>query len=606
MMTVNTTIAQTPTPTPNPIQIENALTGTTGWQIPCPGAECARQKPALSRKIEGYASATSVNVGETITFYVNLSDTSTTFNLQIYRMGWYGGDGGRLILERNNIAGKHQPLSQSDPDTGLIECNWTLGPAADSNYQWNVPTSAVSGVYIAKIVSVAKNNASYIIFVVRDDARATDIVFQTSDTTWQAYNYYPGNREVTPPANPPDPTNTYSVEYSGMSLYNQRTFGRQLQPIVNGEGVRQGRRVSFNRPYLPDNFLIEKSAGQFFSWEYNMVRWLERNGYDVSYISDIDTHSANNLNGRFSAGKHKLFLSVGHDEYYSWEMRENLEQARNRGINPMNLGFLSANTSFWQIRLDKSSATNTAPADTDYRTITAYKEYARDGNAAAADPYFTNSNSADNYLITNEWRKNLDNTGTCPGGGSSCYKKPEDELLGVQYSFPFNQQVNYPNDSGGVCPIGEFCSATGILKIPVSNCPTWLCDGVTAQSGFYNLGSLIGYEADRIFPLNAADYAASRSIFKTIGDSDVFNIIGDQKVDTLYNSHMVYFKMQNGGKVFSTGTVQYSWGLDDYAPVNYVTGVRLHPVMTNANAQNFTTNMLNQCLLNNASGACQF
>jgi len=383
-----------------------------------------------------------------------------------------------------------------------------------------------------------------------------------------------------------------------MSLYTLG-FGRSLPP-----GVKQGRRVSYNRPYLPDNFLIEKSAGQFFSWEYR----LERNGYDVSYISDIDTHSANNINGRFSAGKHKLFLSVGHDEYYSWQMRENLEQARNRGINPMNLGFLSANTSFWQIRLEKSSATNTAPADTDYRTITAYKEYARDGIATAADPYFTNSNSADNYLITNEWRKNLDNTGTCPGGGSGCYKKPEDELLGVQYSFPFNQQVNYPNDSGGVCPVGSFCSATGNLKIPVANCPSWLCDGVTAQSGFYNLGSLIGYEADRVFPLNAADYASSRSIFKTIGDSDVFNDIGESEVtDTGYNSHMVYFKMQSGGgKVFSTGTIQYSWGLDDYAPINYATGVRLHPVLTNANAQNFTANMLNGCLLNNSSGACQF
>lgn len=605
MLTVNITKAQTPTPTPNPVVTENELKGSDKWKIPCTGTGCAGQLPALSREIEGYASHTSINKGSStpITFYVNLSDGSTTFSMHFYRMGWYQGKGARLIFERNNIAGKHQPLSQSDSGTGLLECNWTLGPAADGNYQWSVPSTVVSGVYLVKLIS-ANNNASYIIFTVRDDARASDILFQTSDTTWQAYNYYPGNRDTPPnpfPPNSPDPIETFTSSYSGMSLY-QLGFGRSLPP-----GVKQGRKVSFNRPYLPDNFRIELSAGQFFNWEYNMVRWLEQNGYDVSYISNVDTHTATDLtNGIFAPTRHKLFLSVGHDEYYSWDMRDNLEQARNRSTNPMNLGFFSANTSFWQIRFDKSSATNTAPADTDNRTIIAYKEYARNPTAAAADPYFNddapgaNQDLTNNYKITNRWRDNLSvNPGTCPTSGLGCYKQPEDELIGVQYSYLFNQiWTQDSNDSGGVCSYG-FCSAVGDLTIPATNCPVWLCSGMTQNlGGYYNLGSLIGYEADRKF----RDYTGRT--LRIIGNSEVFNPNDIFAGYTGYNSHLTFFAMSGGGKVFASGTIQYSWGLDDYSPVNYQTQAPYHDVLTNANAQTFTTNMLNQCLL--SSSACSF
>ena len=107
--------------------------------------------------------------------------------------------------------GIQQPNCLTNGSTGLIDCgNWTETAA------WSVPSTAVSGVYIAKLTRVDTGGASHIVFVVRDDQAQADILFQTSDTTWQAYNTCGGN-----------------------SLY------------VGGPGTNPGRayKVSYNRPF---------------------------------------------------------------------------------------------------------------------------------------------------------------------------------------------------------------------------------------------------------------------------------------------------------------------------------------------------------------------
>ena len=77
-----------------------------------------------------------------------------------------------------------------------------------------------------------------------------------------------------------------------------------------------------------------------------MVRWLERNGYDVSYFTGVDTdrRGAEIL-------EHKIFMSVGHDEYWSGEQRANVEAARDAGVN---LAFFSGNEIFWKTRWENS------------------------------------------------------------------------------------------------------------------------------------------------------------------------------------------------------------------------------------------------------------
>ena len=156
--------------------------------------------------------------------------------------------------------------------------------------------------------------ASHIVFVVRDDDGRSDVLFQTSDTTWQAYNRYGGN-----------------------SLYAGDPAGRAY-------------KVSYNRPFTTRDYAPEDWV---FNAEYPMVRWLERNGYDVSYTTGVDTdrRGAEIL-------EHRSFLSVGHDEYWSGDQRANVEAAREAGVH---LAFFSGNEVFWKTRWDEHRRRHAVP-----------------------------------------------------------------------------------------------------------------------------------------------------------------------------------------------------------------------------------------------------
>jgi len=310
------------------------------------------------------------------------------------------------------------------------------------SYSWTPPAGTVSGFFIAKLTKLSGGDIgkqSYMIFVVRDDSRTSDFLFQSAVTTYQAYNTYPGPI--------PDTTGWRT----GRSLYPV-AYGNTLPGSFPGQSAedRQGREVSFNRPYFeatnptePEAKAIYSSAGQFFEFEYNMVRWMEREGYDVTYQTDIDTHE---LPATLAPGKHKAFLSVGHDEYWTWKMRRNVEVARDDPDNPTKLAFFGGNTAQWQIRLKPSSSTS-IPANADNRTIICYKQHWRDlgTTPGVGDPNFKNNALGvmnDNYTITTVWRdnQNTDVTGctndpspdcNCPSGTPNCTRKPEDELIGV-------------------------------------------------------------------------------------------------------------------------------------------------------------------------------
>ena len=158
----------------------------------------------------------------------------------------------------------------------------------------------------------------------RDDASTSDFLYQTSDTTWQAYNSYGGN-----------------------SLYVGSPAGRAY-------------KLSYNRPFITR--AGDTAYDWLFSAEYPMIRWLEANGYDVSYSTGMDTDRRGNL-----VRNHKIFLSSGHDEYWSGTQRANIESARGAGVH---LAFFSANEVFWKTRWENSIDGSGTP----YRTLVCYKE----------------------------------------------------------------------------------------------------------------------------------------------------------------------------------------------------------------------------------------
>jgi hypothetical protein len=418
-------------------------------------------------------------------------------------MGWYGGSGARLVLGgivRRSVA---QPPPSVEPLTGLVECNWTdpyvltAGGARDAG-DWP------SGVYLAKLTAETSGAQSYIVFVVREDDRPSDYLFQSSVTTFQAYN-----------------------NWGGKSLYD-----------FNSTESRRARRVSFNRPYAPSSnpaAAYGAGAGEFMTnnsvpprdpssaagWEYNMVRWLEREGYDVTYSTNIDTHADPRL-----LSSHKVWLSVGHDEYWTWEMRLHVERAVHHQTN---LAFLSANTCYWQIRLDPSPSTGEP-----FRTILAYKD-----DALKEDPYALDREPMNDYLITTRWRE-------------APVNRPEETLVGVMYD-------GNPVDA----------------DIVIVNPQHWTMSGTGLAQGD-RLPRLLGYEADRAFtrPVAGADRLdiLSESPYLSYGEPRVAN--------------MTMRTMANGAMIFSTGTIQWSWGLDDFnAP-------ELRAPALNPAAQQITRNVL--------------
>lgn len=289
----------------NPILRENKLAGTTDWLLqklePAHGNN--EDDPWQRRKaIEGFCSHASIRAGETLRVYVS-TDPVSRYSADIYRMGYYGGSGGRHMWKGGPFKGVTQKPPE-DEDKQLVQCRWKAG------FELKIPSDWVSGVYVGKLKEAENGYESYFVFIVRDDRRA-DFLFQCSDTTWQAYNRWPAWR----------------------SLYDWRENKWHTDP---------GADVSFDRPYslfynkLPAGLIpLTNGSGEFLLWEYPLAFWMEKEGYDVTYISNLDTHA-----DRAGLLRAKGFLSVGHDEYWSQEMYDHVAAARDGGVH---LAFLSGN-----------------------------------------------------------------------------------------------------------------------------------------------------------------------------------------------------------------------------------------------------------------------
>jgi len=296
----------------NPIVTENQQPGTSNWQIPW-----GLSADDVTGQIKGYASATSVNKGQNITFYVSVN-FAQTYTIDVYRMGWYQGLGGRLLQRIGPLNGVRQSTCPTEPVTGMIECRWA------ASYTLATQTTWTSGIYLALLTN-AQNYQNYIVFCVRDDNRVAPLLFQQTVTTYQAYNDYPYDNTT------------------GKSLYGFNSYGaRTVSPETPGSA-----KVSFDRPYDTDG--AGSSWGYtFLKWEFSFIRWMEMSGYDVTYQTDVDTH----LNPSRLLNYRGL-LSVGHDEYWSKAMYDGWIAARNAGVN---LAFFGANAVFWQVRFESSSS----------------------------------------------------------------------------------------------------------------------------------------------------------------------------------------------------------------------------------------------------------
>jgi len=558
--------------TENPISIENKLPGTTDWQL---------QNPATKREIEGYASSSSVSKNENIKFYVNTS--SLKFSVNIYRMGWYNGKGARHIKTMDSIARIKQNIPIPDKETGKVECNWS------SNTELTIPKDWTTGIYVAKLEENLHHKQSYIIFTVKEECKKSDILFQLPVTTYQAYNYW-----------------------GGKSLYDWGSG------FIKQWGTKSGKRaskVSFNRPYVCSNnpkAAHGVGAGEFFtniqpvtthffpissaSWDYNMVRWLEKNSYNVSYCTNIDIHEYPEI-----LKNTKTFMSHGHDEYWTAKMRENIENAL---LNNTNLTFFSSNTMFWQVRLENSTQTNEKN-----KTLVCYKE-------TSLDPI------KDNRTTINFRDSPVNN--------------PESKLLGVEHFMdPVDGDIHVCNEEHWVFKgtnLKNGDKINGLLGYEIDgvtkHSPTQI-EILTASSTKNLINNNYLYAIKTLFQKIENKFGFNNSIYTWFLPVILFSILGilsftsfiiyyllGTMANTLFNiallifvlfflfylkrsvkkrsqtlsikgvSNAIIYTTKNNAKVFATGSMQWSWGLDDYNSPN------LRTSRLNKNAEIITKNIL--------------
>ena len=425
--------------TPVSIQTENSKPGDGSW-FPSGAPE---------RSIEGYTSETSVAPGGTVEFHVS-TKPSQQYRIDVYRVGWYDSKGGRLVRELPESEGR--PRSQPNPDaeTGLVECDW---PVTDT---FDVPSNLTTGLYLAHFVLTSGPNrgkSTADAFFVRPSeqrTRQSNIVVQMPIATSQAYN-----------------------SWGGKSLYGFQSDGEPAD------------KISYHRPHgIP-------FPGNHLGYAIHAVRFLESEGYEISYVSDVDVHRNPDL-----LRDYQLAISAGHDEYWSQTQRDAFEAAQDDGVN---LVFLGANICYWQIRYED-----------DESTIVGYKKNIED------DPRSGTQRQTSLF-------RNLPTP------------RPESELEGVQFDGA-TYGTKYP----------DYTVVEEALDHP------WM-EGTGFEPGD-TLTSLVGYEWDRIFPEN--NVPELTQFFHYEDGSEGLDISRPNNADS------VGYTADSDAQVFSTGSLNFSWGLD--------------------------------------------
>lgn len=425
--------------------------------------------------IEGYSDQFSVAGGATVNFKIRTS--ATAFTVKIYRIGYYQGNGARFVTELTPnvaVARANPATCPTNDTTGLTECSWNTVTS------WAVPSGQISGVYFAHLVRTdGTSDGNKIVFVVRNDASTSAVLFKTSDTTWQAYNDWGGN-----------------------SLYGGSAN------TATGRAVK----VSYNRPF--HNRSGTTARDYLFNAEYPMIRFLERNGYDVSYAGsmDVDRNPGALLN-------HRTLLSVGHDEYWSGAERDAFTAARDAGVN---LAFFSGNEVFWKTRWENGAG------DVPYRTLVTYKET---HDNAKTDP---------SEVWTGTWR---DPRFSPPADGG----KPENSLTGTLWTVNCcTYSITVPSADGRL----RLWRNTNLATRASLGQSTTLTD------------STLGYEWDEDVDNGSRPAGLFRMSSTTVDVPAKLQDWGTNVAAGTATHSLTMYRAASGALVFGAGTVQWAWGLD--------------------------------------------
>jgi hypothetical protein len=461
-----------------------AAGSAAGWMAACaPPGGGGTSKPSepwhvvdFARRYEvaGYVDRPSLQRGQDVVLHLNCTgaDAQRPVRVAVHRTGWYGGVGASTYLPEVVVqAPAERPLmAVVDPTTNLCEADWApvlTIRTATQGVAWP------SGVYVIQLTA-ASGKQSYVPFTLRDDASTASVLVVQSQLTWQAYN-----------------------TAGGHDLYNE------------------GAAVSFRRPYRDDTIRWSYGAGEYFWLEYRIVRWLERNGFDVTYVADFDLHA------RPVPESTDVVLFCGHPEYWTGPMRQHVEQAmESRGTGLVSLG---ANTCYWRGRLE--GATTTHPGR--------YVLWKTDSGVPPPEDPLAGDPDLASYL----YRR-------LPG-------QSEQVLLGGGFRGWVDANRYVP---------GPSLNSTALVADDVTH-PVFAGTGITKGQSF---PGLCGGEYDWRDPSYASPPV--RTLFRTPLDWIYSSWHDITKME--YQESALHEKTYPSGqtaRVFNAGTYTWAWGLDDFS-----------------------------------------
>ncbi len=495
---------------------ENAKPGVPGgWTV-------ARDGTARgSGQVDLYPAQWSIETGDPVRLKIS---SSTGYDLRVMRVGWYDGKGATEVVHREGLPAVKQPYVAAEPVHGIVEAKWSDTVTLPTDASWT------PGVYVARVEQSDGAQATTF-FVLRDEGRErAPFVLVIGTATHQAYNTWPG------------------PERGGKSLYGFNSSEEIADDSSGPSGdFTQAVHVSFDRPYY-----VGAGTADFGTWDAPMLRFLEKDGWDVAYATDEDL----DRNPAYFQGR-KAILFVGHSEYWSRPMFDHALALRDAGVHML---FATGNTALWQVRFEPGAGGDTS-------TMVGYKQSWRNdpendaafralknGDIEAAKKHFG--------LVTRLWK----NLGHKPEHGID-ERRPGMLLTGVESSAAFTTWYPWP----------DF-----VVREPSH----WIFEGTGMKRGD-RIRGVMGYEID-----------STKILDRTF---DPYRPSGQVRLATALDESgrswgsSGYYQAASGAEVVALGGIAFSWALDDFASGD--------PSTVDPRAQRMITNVLTRFRQANPGGA---
>ena len=277
----------------------------------------ATQSLTFCVMLDAYCWPQSATAGETIDLMVT-SDRSSS-SLEIVRVGARE----QVVDSRQLDDLFEQPVPD---DVGRNGCGW------QATLQIEIDPTWTSGFYLARLSNNADTTGAFFVVKATEPGDAL-LVLSTSTyaayNDWQAPSFYTGGHE-----------SSMKRPLPHGFLINEDP--RRYRAASTVELPRDERRVHFS------THSVWSVAAGYANWEHLFVTWAEEQGLVLDYATSLDLATDPAL-----LDPYKLYLSLGHDEYWTASMRDTVESWTNSGGAAV---FLSGNTSFWQIRLEADNS----------------------------------------------------------------------------------------------------------------------------------------------------------------------------------------------------------------------------------------------------------